>query len=136
MVDPASLSAGAIAVLIATKAFEKTGEKLSESTWNLVSKFLNSLKRKSPITAMAIERVAQQPELAEQQPDDYGIAVLINKVEEAAKEDLEVQYDLQAIADAIQAKPGTIANMTKLAEKIGVLVQGGYADFKGANFTF
>ena len=136
MVDPASLSAGAIAVMIATKAFEKTGEKLSESTWNLVSKFLNSLKRKSPTTATAIERVAQQPELAEQQPDDYGMAVLISKVEEVAKDDLEVQHDLQAIANAIQAKPGTIANMTKLAEKIGVLVQGGYADFKGANFNF
>jgi hypothetical protein len=134
MVDPASLSAGAIAVMIATKAFEKTGEKLSESTWNLVGRFLNSLKRKSPTTATAIERVARQPELAEEQPDNYGIAVLISKVEEAAKDDLEIQQDIQAIANAIQAKPGTVVNMTKLAEKIGVSVQGGYADFKGANF--
>lgn len=136
MVDPASLSAGAITVMIATKAFEKTGEKLSESTWNLVGRFLNSLKRKSPTTATAIERVARQPELAEEQPDNYGIAVLISKVEEAAKDDLEIQQDIQAIANAIQAKPETVANMTKLAEKIGVLVQGGYADFKGANFNF
>ena len=135
MADPVSLSAGAIAVLIATKAFEKTGEKLSESTWNLVSKFLSSLKRKDPATATAIEKVAQQPELAEQQPDDFDIAVLISNVEEAAKDDLEVRRDVQAIADAIQSQPGTLVNMTKLAEKIGVLVQGGYADFRGANFT-
>lgn len=135
MTDPVSLSAGAIAVLVATKAFEKTGEKLSESTWNLVSKFLGSLKRKDPATATAIEKVAQQPELADQQPDDFGTAVLIDKVQEAAIDDLEVRQDVQAIADAIQSQPGTLVNMTKLAEKIGVLVQGGYADFRGSNFT-
>lgn len=134
MTDPVSLSAGAIAVLVATKAFEKTGEKLSESTWNLVSKFLSSLRRKDPSTATAIEKVAQQPTLAEQQPADFGTAVLIEKVEEAAKDDLEVRQNVQAIADALQSQPGTIVNMTKLAEQIGVLVQGGYADFRGAKF--
>lgn len=134
MTDPVTLSAGAIAVLVATKAFEKTGEKLSESTWNLVSKFLTSLKRKDPSTATAIERVAQQPTLAEQQPADFGTAVLIGKVEEAAKDDQEVRQDVQAIADALRSQPGTIINMTKLAEKIGVIVQGGYADFRGSNF--
>ncbi|MBW4513112.1 MAG: hypothetical protein KME64_42530 [Scytonematopsis contorta HA4267-MV1] len=134
MSDPVSLSAGAIAVLVATKAFEKTGEKLSESTWNLVSKFLSSLRRKDPSTATAIEKVAQQPTLAEQQPADFGTAVLIEKVEEAAKDDLEVRQNVQAIADALQSQPGTIVNMTKLAEQIGVLVIGGYADFRGAKF--
>ena len=124
MTDPVSLSAGAIAVLVATKAFEKTGEKLSESTWNLVSKFLASLRRKDPSTATAIERVAQQPTLAEQQPADFGTAVLIDKVEKAATEDLEVRQDVQAIANTLQSQPGTIVNMTKLAEKIGVLNQG------------
>ncbi len=135
MTDPVSLSVGAVAVLVATKAFEKTGEKLSESTWNLVSKFLSSLRRRDPATATAIEKVAQQPELAQQEPDDFGIAVLINKVEESVKHDKEIAKDAQSIADALRSQLGTnIFNSTKLAEQIGVVVQGGNADFRGSSF--
>ncbi len=45
------LTAGIIVTLIATKAFEKTGEKLSEEVWTRVSQFLSALKRKDPQTA-------------------------------------------------------------------------------------
>ncbi|MFB8792197.1 MAG: hypothetical protein U7123_25960 [Potamolinea sp.] len=135
MTDPVSLSVGAVAVLVATKAFEKTGEKLSESTWNLVSKFLSSLRRRDPATATAIEKVAQQPELAQQQPDDFGIAVLINKVEESVENDQEIAQAAQSIADALRSQLGTkVFNSTKLAEQIAVVVQGGNADFRGASF--
>ena len=133
MIDPMSLSAGAIAVLIATKAFEKTGERLGESTWTLVNKFLSSLKRKSPSTATAIEKVAQNPELAEQKPDEYGVTVLIRQVEEAAKDDPEINQVLLAIADAIKNKPNTIANLTKIADKIGTLSQGNENIFNISN---
>jgi hypothetical protein len=134
MVDPVSLSASTIAVLIATKAFEKTGEKLSESTWNLTSRFLTSLRHKDPDTTVAIETVAQQPDLAEQKPDEFGTAALIGKVEEAARNHPEVRQAVQSIADELQYQPNAVTNMTKLAEKIGVVVQGGYADFRGATF--
>jgi len=66
--EPVTLTASAIAVLIATKAFEKTGEKLTESVWNSVEKFSAHLQRKDPKTAEAIALVAKQPELAQQQP--------------------------------------------------------------------
>ena len=68
MVEPVTLTAAAIATMMATKAFEKTGEKVGEGIWGLVSKFLAALKHKDPATAGAIEAVAQRPELAEQQP--------------------------------------------------------------------
>lgn len=136
MVDPASLSAGAIAVLIATKAFERTGEQLSESTWQLVRKLLNLLKQKSPSTATAIERVAQNPELVEQKPNSYSITVLARQVEQTAAGDTEIQSALQEISNAIKSKPETITNISKLAEKIGFLVQGGENDFKNSTFNF
>jgi hypothetical protein len=135
MADPVSLSAGAIAVLVSTKALEKTGEKLSESTWNLVAKFLTFLRRRDPTTAKAIESLSQNPALADQQPENYSIPVLVCRVEEAAEEDLDIQQTLQALVDAVQFEPGAVVNMTKLAEKIGVVVQGGKADFRGAIFN-
>ena len=121
MVEP--VSAAVIATLIATKAFEKTGDKLGEGVWALVSKFLSTLKRKDPATAAAIAQVAQTAALAEQQAQTYGTAALMAKVEEAAKTDVEVQQAAAAIQTAVQAQPGAIVNLTKLAEKIGVLNQ-------------
>jgi hypothetical protein len=135
MADPVSLSAATIAVLTATKAFEKTGEKLSEATWNLVSKFLSSLKKKDLATAIAIEEVAQKPGLIDEQPGEFGIAVLVEKVEKASKEDINLRQSIEAISDAIRTNPKAIVNMTQLAEKIGVVIQGGEADFRGATFN-
>ncbi len=122
--EPVSLTAAAIATLVATKAFEKTGEKLSDSVWNLVSGFLTALRKKDPATAQAIEQVAQQPTLADQQPATHGTATLVTTVEALAAQDLELQTSAQAIQTAVQAQPGAIVNMTQLAEKIGVVNQG------------
>lgn len=124
MPEPVTLTATTIATLVATKAFEKTGEKITEGVWGLVTKFLTALKRQDPKTAAAIETVAQQPQLAEQQPQDYGTATLIARVEEAAREDAEIRQVAQEIQTAVQAQPGAIVNMTQLAEKIGVVNQG------------
>ena len=117
------LTAGVVATIMATKAFEKTGEKVSENVWNQVSKFLTSLKRKDPQAAAAIERVAQQPELATQQPEIFGTKVLIARVEEAIKADPEVQQAAEAVKATAQSS--TVQNHTKLADKIGSVIQGG-----------
>ena len=119
--EPVTLTASAIAVLIATKAFEKTGEKLTESVWNSVEKFSAHLQRKDPKTAEAIALVAKQPELAQQQPTIYGQQALIEKVENLVQNDRELRKLTEAIQTAVQAQPGTVVNMTKLAEKIGVV---------------
>jgi hypothetical protein len=125
MVEPiTTLTAAMIATLIATKAFEKTGDKVGELLWALVGKFLTALKGKDPATAAAIEQVAQMPELAEQHPQTHGTAALAAKVEEATQHDVEVRQAVQEIQTAVQAQPGTIVNLTQLAEKIGVVNQG------------
>ena len=119
MVEPVtSLTAATIATLVATKAFEKTGEKVSETVWSLVDKFLAAVRKKDAITAMAIE-AAQPQQLNEQQTKE-----LTTKVEALAAADPNIKQAAQAIQTAVQAQPGAIVNMTQLAERIGVVNQG------------
>lgn len=53
-----AFTAGAIATLVLTKAFEKVGETLGEKVVEKSGKLMQLLKRKSPDTASAIEAVA------------------------------------------------------------------------------
>jgi flagellar biosynthesis/type III secretory pathway M-ring protein FliF/YscJ len=133
--EPVELTAAAIATLFLTKALEKTGEKLGEEAFKQGGKLLQLLKRKSPETASAIEKVVQNPELAEQQPQDYGVAVLIEKVEETAKAEPEVAAALRDWANVVQSQGSTIQNFTKLAEKIGMVVQGGQVNIDTFNVS-
>jgi len=132
--EPLILAATAIAATVMNKAFEKTGEKLGEKVVEESGKFLTSLKVKSPKTATAIE-------LAPEQPLDYGQAVIevnaLAKVDSdlfdtlqnltiAAREDSDprIRQMVQIILDTLQSQQPSIQNLSKLAEKIGVLNQG------------
>lgn len=119
------LTAGAIAIgtVIATKALEKTGEKVGETLWDKTSQFLVTLKKHSPDTVVAIEK-------APSQPLDYGKAVL--EVESAAIANPEVNQAMQELAAAAKAEPNpklneilAMPNLQKLAEKIGQVVMPG-----------
>ncbi|WP_445631869.1 hypothetical protein [Nostoc sp. DSM 114167] len=109
--EPVSLTAGAIATLVITKAFEKTGEIISEKAWNEGEKLLVLLKRKEPSTAKVIEQ-------AKTQALDYGQADLIGQqVEEAAKKDPEIAQAVEAVADAVKSQPSIIQNFTNTVDK-------------------
>lgn len=119
------LTAGAIAIgtVIATKALEKTGEKVGEALWDKTGQFLVTLKKHSPDIVVAIEK-------APSQPLDYGKAVL--EVESAAKTNPEVNQAMQELAAAAKAEPNprlneilAMPNLQKLAEKIGQVVMPG-----------
>jgi hypothetical protein len=97
-------TAGAIATLVLTKDIEKAGETLGEKVMDKGGKSMQLLKRKSPDTASAIEVAAKHPELVEQQPEDYGEAVLVEKVESAANSDSEIAAAVQALADAVKSQ--------------------------------
>jgi hypothetical protein len=129
------LTAATIGTLILTKAFEKSGEKLGEKVLAEGGKLLALLKRKAPDTATAIETVAQQPILAEQQPATYSPTALTQRMEAAAAADPEVKLALQAVADAANAQPSMVQNLTKLAEKIGINIQGGTNSISGNTFN-
>lgn len=118
------LTAGAIAIgtVIATKALEKTGEKVGEALWDKTAQFLVTLKKHSPHTVVAIEK-------AQEQPLDYGKAVV--EVESAAIAHAEVNQAVQELAAAAKAETNpkiveivNMPNLQKLADKIVNYAQG------------
>lgn len=91
--DPATLSAAAIATLVITKAFEKTGEVLGEKALEQGGKLVRLLKERFPKADSTLARV-------EEKLEDWGEAVL--EVEAAAKADPEVAEAVQEVATAAQ----------------------------------
>lgn len=129
--EPATLTAAAIATLVVTKAFEKTGEMLGEKVVEQGANLTRLLRHKSPSTATAIE-------LAQQQPLDYGQAVLeleaaaktdpeiaqaVKEVEIAAKAEPNLAQAVQAVEETVKSQPSIINNFGKLAEKIANVYQ-------------
>jgi hypothetical protein len=128
------LTAGAIAIgtVIATKALEKTGEKVGEALWDKTGQFLVTLKKHSPHTVVAIEK-------APSQPLDYGKAVLelesaakanpevnqaVQELVAAAKADPKIASKVQELETNIDSQPANVINNTKLAEEIKNVFQG------------
>lgn len=119
------LTAGAIATLVLTKALEKVGEKFGEQAMEQAGKLMNLLKAKSPETAGKIERVTQQPELAQQQPEVYSLPVIAKQIEQVAATDSEVDKLVQGMASMINAQPQNAQNIiTTNAQKVGVVAPG------------
>ncbi|MGF2038188.1 MAG: hypothetical protein RMZ43_023210 [Nostoc sp. CmiVER01] len=123
----------AVGTIIATKALEKTTEKVTETLVDKIGKFLVTLKRQSPQTVVAIEK-------APEQPLDYGKAVL--EVQSAAKANHEVAQAMQELAAAAKAEPNpklaeilAMPNLEKLADKIGqVVMPGGTGNIENMSF--
>ena len=105
--EPLTTAAVAIGSVVATKALEKTGEKVGEALFEKTSKFLSSLKKQSPATVTAIEK-------APEQPLDYGKAVL--EVEAVAKENSEVAQMMEALVTTIQAE--RLPNLEPILQEI------------------
>ncbi|MEH1998307.1 MAG: tetratricopeptide repeat protein [Nostoc sp.] len=60
--EPLTTAAIAVGTIIATKALEKTGEKVGETLWDKTGKFLVTLKKHSPYTVAVIEKALSMPE--------------------------------------------------------------------------
>ncbi|MBE9107683.1 hypothetical protein IQ229_22960 [Nostoc cf. edaphicum LEGE 07299] len=97
----------AVGTIIATKALEKTTEKVTENLLDKTGKFLVTLKKHSLQTVVAIEK-------APEQPLDYGKAVL--EVESAAKANPEVAQAAQELAQAAKAEP--LPNLAEVLQNI------------------
>lgn len=114
--DPVTLATIAL-TLLATKATEKVGEKLGEGALAEGRKLLNLLQRKSPDTVKRLEAV----------PDPSVIdAEIVEEVRQIANQVPEVKASVEATAAAMEQKFGVVVNQTQLAEKIGMVFQGGY----------
>jgi hypothetical protein len=137
--EPISLTtvATVIVTIFFTKVIEKPGENLGQVLWNKTENLLGKLKGKS-------DKISGLLEGNQQQLLDYGEAVLelkaladrnpelaqaIKEVEaEANKEsNPEFKQQIQEVreeADKLKNLQPTIQNLSKLAEKIGVVNQG------------
>ncbi|MBD2682846.1 MULTISPECIES: hypothetical protein [Nostoc] len=134
--EPLTTAAIAAGSIIASKALEKTGEKIGETVWYKINQFVATLEKQSPHTVTAIDK-------APEQPLDYGTAVL--EIEFAAKANAEVaqaeqelvtaakaesnphfiQY-IQQLADILKSQPqqASTTNYQKLADEIKTVIQG------------
>ena len=124
--DPITL-ATIVATLIATKAIEKVGEKVGERGIQEGGKLVDALRRKAPDTVKRLESVAD-PNVID--------AKIIEEVRKVAAVEPEVQAAVTATANAMQQKFGGVINQTQLAEKIGMVFQGGYNPITIEKFEF
>ncbi len=110
--EPLTTAAIAIGTVVATKALEKTGEKVGEALWDKTGKFLVTLKKQSPHTVTAIEK-------APEQPLDYGKAVV--EVESAAIANREVAEAAQELALLTEKNPPS--NLAEILKEIKAAVE-------------
>jgi hypothetical protein len=138
-----TLTATTIATVLLTKMIEKVGEMAGEKLPELGAKALEqmgklkqALWRNAPDTASAIERVTNLPELVEQQPEDYGLAVLTEKMELAAK-DPEVAQIIEALAAEVRpqlsSKVRNIIGENITSEEGSIKFTGNEQDGSGSN---
>jgi hypothetical protein len=130
--EPLSTAAIAIGTVVATKALEKTGEKVGEALWNKTGKFLVTLKKHAPNTITAIEKAPEQPldyaeavvaiESAAQL--DIGVNQAMHELVAAAKVDPKVAPIVQKLENNINFQSASVINNTKLAESIKNVFQG------------
>ncbi|MDF5739691.1 MULTISPECIES: hypothetical protein [unclassified Nostoc] len=109
--EPLTTAAIAIGSIIATKALEKTTEKVTDTLLDKTGKFLVTLKKQSPHTVVAIEKIPEQPR-------NYVNAVL--EVQSAAQANPEVAQAAQELAQAAKAEPNPnfIQSIQQLADTL------------------
>lgn len=153
--EPLTAGAIALATLFLNKSVEKTGEILTEKLFEQGGKVRKLLKRKSPETASELEAAAEQPALLPGQPEYIGEAVLVEKIESAAKADPEIREAVEALGndvqeaakvnpelekairdltEAVKAQRQSSQGITNIAEKIYGNIQGGSIQNLTQNF--
>jgi hypothetical protein len=139
--EPLLAAALALGTVIGTKALEKNGEKIGEACVEKTQQFLTNLKQESPTTVTAIvEHTPNQPlnysqvipaiqAAAEKRPE---LLTQIQELAELGQQESKIIPYIQEVETNLRSHP-SIVNNSKLAEKIGALIQGG---FNTINQTF
>lgn len=139
--EPLSSAAVVISSLIVTKAFEKTGEKLGEIFTDRLGKLISLIQQKALPKTQAVQGKSEAA--------NYDEAV--KELESATQADAELETAVKAFAQMVESdpfllekvrntavlvkdSPNIIHNQTQLAEKIGLVVQGGTVNIE--NFSF
>ena len=109
--DPITLAVPVL-VVIGGKVVEKWGEKIGEKTFAAGEKLLKSIAHRSPATAEKLKQL---------QPGEVIEAEIVEEIRRIADEEPTVKAEVEAVATAATADRQTFENLTKLAEKIGVV---------------
>ncbi len=150
--EPLTAGAIALATLFLNKSVEKTGEILTEKLFEQGGKVRKLLKRKSPETASELEAAAEQAALPPAEPEYIGEAVLVEKIESAAKADTEIREAVEALGHDVQqaakVNPELEKAINDLAETVkaqkitniaknntGNVAVGGSVSIQAENFT-
>ncbi|HIK12387.1 MAG TPA: hypothetical protein IGS52_19360 [Oscillatoriaceae cyanobacterium M33_DOE_052] len=131
--EPLLAATVALGTILGTKTLEKTGEKIGETLFEKTKQFLTNLNAASPTTVTAIE-LAPEPPLnysqiiptiqaaAEKRPE---LMAQIQELAELGQQEPKIIPHIQtAINNLSQSNPSIVIN-SKLAEKIGNVIQGG-----------
>lgn len=131
--EPLLAAALALGTVIGTKALEKTGEKIGEACVEKTKQFLTNLKQESPTTVTAIvEHTPNQPlnysqvipaiqAAAEKRPE---LRAQIQELAASGLQEPKIHPYIQEIETYLRSNHSIFIN-SKLAEKIGALIQGG-----------
>ena len=109
--DPITLAVPVL-VVIGGKVVEKWGEKIGERTFAAGEKLMQSIAHRSPATAEKLKQL---------QPGEVIEAEIVEEIRRIADEEPTVKAEVEAVATAATADRQTFENLTKLAEKIGVV---------------
>ena len=109
--DPITLAVPVL-VVIGGKVVEKWGEKIGERTFAAGEKLVQSIAHRSPATAEKLKQL---------QPGEVIEAEIVEEIRRIADEEPTVKAEVEAVATAATADRQTFENLTKLAEKIGVV---------------
>jgi len=116
--DPITLAIAALA-MVATKATEKVGEKagekLSDGVIVAAKRWLRGLRQHAPDTVKRLEAVSD--------PSVIDVEIL-EDVKQVSAQQPDVQATMEATAAAVVMDQSSFQNLTKLAEKIGVVNLG------------
>ncbi|MBD2341778.1 hypothetical protein H6G64_33115 [Calothrix sp. FACHB-156] len=150
--EPVGLTATAIATLILTKAFEKTGETLGAKVLEKAGELTAQLKEKFPKVAAAIMRVEEKPldvgkaELLDAEvagelvalEKDAEVTKTMDELVKEAKVDPnhKLTQTIQSLENTIKSQPQatTVQNFGKLAEEIKAVFQGNTIQNQTLNF--
>ena len=102
--------------LVATKATEKVGEtageRLSDGVITAAKRWLVGLRQHAPATVKRLEAASD--------PSVIDVEIL-EEVKRVAVQQPDVQAAMEATAAAVAMDQGSFQNLSKLAEKIGVV---------------
>ena len=128
------ISAASVATVVLIKLSEKIGNNLGDTVSEQADKLFQLLKIKFLSTANAIEKVAINPQLVEQQPLDYSQAVLAQQIQEATEKDEEIAEAVQTIENLVKCNPKTAQVVEENWQ--GINIKGGSPEINNSTFNF